>query len=449
MEFKKFLIPGMAFLALTITGCKDKSNDPDDNPVGPGGNGTMQTYTPEAAKEFISDTATEFMNLFNPSDQKELIKLASFFCDKYGDYDLPDNFEIRAEEDDYYYNPYRYMRNMLAAANGDFDAFTRAAVTYTYNINFDKFKGEYEPSRGSWGLVKSSDDIVFKFKDFDSTNCELRITREGGNSEVNVEIYESYQYYDDEKYIYNISIPHTIKAELKQGGKVLASTTVTSSIDIDGHKFEANVTAEAANIKVLAAVKGTDSKIAATTELHVNGASKATAYATINGNGLCDKNKIEDLIDSEFNSHILSSMLTDASAGADVLGKVQAYAQAKYDSELVDYLDEYWDSYEYDSQQAALSACESACNKLNQNIQGQIRFNNTSTDQATMLFQPSLYKSSMSDYWEYTVSPVLYFPQDESTISIEDYFSKFTSVKNKWNSLLDSYEYMWENGISR
>lgn len=447
MKLTKFIMPGLAIVALGITGCsKDKSDDPNKNPEGPGGSGTMEAYTPEQSKEYLTETATEFLDLFKPTEQEEVIKLASYFEDEYGDYDMPANFGFDDDDEDYNYAPQEYLRSLSSAMRGNLDDLTRAAYVYTYNINFEHFAGKYEPRRNTreWAMTSSSNDIIFAFTDANSRPCELRITKEGNTSDLTVTVDEDY-YYDTEEYIYNISIPHTVKAELKQDGKLLASSTVTSKIDINAHTLEADVTAEVANLKMTASVRGTDEKLAYSSNFYINGDSKCNSYATINGRDLCNKSKIQNLIENEFDKNILGTMLTNGDAGVNVLDKVQVYAQISYNPEIIDLLDQDWYYRDYSSKVEAENSCKYACTKLNGYITAQLRYNNTKTDQATLQFQPGLDIWNSGESWEYFIEPVILFPQDNSTMTFEDYFRNFNRVENKWNVLTDAYEKIWEN----
>lgn len=451
MKIRKFLIIGTAFMALGTVSCKkDSELDPDDNPIGPGGNGTMEVYTPEKSKEFLQDTATEFMGLFNSNDQKEILELSAYFVDTFEYYDFPEQFY---GDEEVSYSPKNYLKYLSSAMRGNLDDLTRASYIYTYNINFDRYAGVYEPNskKEEWVCTEKSNDIVFKFKDAKNADCELRVSKSGGNSDFSFDSkYEdSYDdYYYSEEYIFNLSIPNTVKAELKLGGKTLATSTVTSKIDLKGNKIEADATADAANIKAVASVRGNDTKIACTAEFVMDGSKKASSYATLNGSGLCDTDRITSMINSDDEDE-LARMFSNGVCGANVLDKVQIYAQMTYNRELTDCLDGYWDSYDYNSKSEAKNDCQKACETLNKYIEAQLRYNNTSTNQATIKFQPYL---DEWDYgwgeprWEYYVEPVLLFG-DGTTYSFEEYFSKFNTVENKWGTLIDSYERIWENAM--
>lgn len=450
MNFKKFLFPGAAVLTLALTGCGD---DPDpvsegDGPEGPGGNGSMAVMSPEDSKEHLQNTATDFMDLFDSEDQREAIELTSYFSETFGDFDLPDVFYF--DEDDYY-SPARYMKALNSAAKGDLDGLTRAAYTYTYNINFDKLTGIYEPNTRDeeWVKTGNSSDIIFKFKDAKNANCELRVTKAGGNSDFTVEMededWDYYEGYYTEEYIYNLSIPNTVNAELKQGSNTIANTKVTSSINIKGHSLSADVDATLANIQAKANLNGTDNKVTSSADFYIDGKKQASSSATLNGNRLCDLDYLQNLEDEDDEDDAVLNVLKNGSCSLNALDQVQVYGQATFNRDFFECMDGYWDSYDYNSKSVAENACKEACDKLSNVLKVQLRYNNTATDQATMAFQPQF--DSWGYYgWEYYITPVLKFP-DGTTYDFEDYFGRFNNVENKFETVINAYENLWNKAL--
>ncbi len=430
-----------------LASCSDKNDDgPIDQPKG-----DMEVMTPEESKTYLQNTATEFLDLFKPADQKEVIELAAYFSDEYGDYELPSNFDIEEEEDDdiLYYSPAKYIKNLADAARGDLDGLTRAAYVYTYNINFDRFTGIYEPNKRNEEWVKTGDskDIIFRFTDKNGQTVELKATQAGGTSDFDFSYSETYEYYDEkETYNYYISIPKTVTATLTQGGKELANSTVTSSIDVNGHKVNAEVSANMCNLAVSAKVDGNDTKVTANTIYYMNGNKVASAQASVNGHDLCNKDKWQKVAEAEDDdevNNLLATMLDKGDCAADVLGKVQVYGELTYYKEASDDLD-FCIGFPNDKT-LAKTACQAACDRLNKNVKAQLRYDGTKTDQATLLFQPYLDEwGSYDSNWEYYPECVLLFP-DKTTYSFESYFEKFTNVSNKFDTLIDAYEKLWDS----
>lgn len=446
-----------AVALLVFTGCK-KDNEGLDNPEGPQGSGTMEVMTPEESKTFLQNSVVEFLNQFNPEEQKAAIELAAYFSSEYGDYEAPEEFDI--EPDGAKRTPKRYLNALSQAARGDVNALVKAASTYSYTLNFNKFKGVYEPNHRyeEWERTGSSNDIIFKFYNKNSQPVELKISQSGGSYDVDFSIddwewdyvngkYEEYEV----KYNYFLSIPKTVTVTLTENGTKLASSTIVSNVDIDGHTLSADVTASLMNLRAEAKISGNDSKVEMNTGLYVSDSKVATAYATINGHDLCNKKKyesFEDMDDDEVERE-LEKMLDSGSAGVDMLGKVQVYGQVKYYRQLPNDLSAYFDDYDYSSKEEARKECEKVCDRLNKNVTSQLRYNNTATDQATIQFAPYLYESYYGSWWEYEVTGKLYFYQDKTTYDIDSYFENFTKVTGKWESLVNAYESVWNLAYRR
>lgn len=440
---KHFKLSYAVIALLCLSGCSD--SDPKDEPDGPQGSGSMTEMSPEDSKEFLTSTATEVLDLFNPADQSEAIDLAAYFDKTYGDLDLPDEF-LELEEDEYA-SPAAYMKAIRRASSGDIEALTRAAYSYSYNINFDRFAGKYEPSRYQWVKTGNSKDIIFVFTDSNNRQCELKAVKAGGTNDFEYSYTDDY-YWDTETYNYYLSIPKEVKVTLTVGGKVLAESKVVSDINIKGHTLNMEATASLCNLSAKGTVKGTDSKVEAYAEFTVGGKKAVVTNAVVNGNNLCNKDKIEDLFneyyDEEEAEDMFLSMVTNGNCSADILGKVQVYGQIKtYDGMMYD-LDGYWDRYDYDSKSMAEAACKRACANLNANIKTQVRYNGTTTDQANIVFVP--YLEEWYSGWEYWIDANIGFP-DGTTYSIDSYFNRFTTVTNKLDALMDAYERAWDNAL--
>lgn len=442
---------------LVLTGCGKDDENGGENPEGPGGQGSMEVMTPEQSKSFLQDASIDFLNKFNPEDQKQVIELAAYFSEEYGDLDAPDEFDIDDDGDyDYSGSPAGFIKAMAKAAKGDLDAMSRAAFTYSYTFNFNKFAGIYEPSRNrrQWVKTGSSKDIVFRFTNRMAQPVELKITQSGGSSDIEyTEKYTDWDYWTDEEYEeiykYYISIPKNVTATLTENGKQLAHTTVVSSINLDGHTISADVEATLMNIKADARVNGTDTKVEASANFYVSGAKIGNTYVTINGSNLCNHKKyesFEDMDDDQLYAEF-AKMFQNGSCGVDILGKVQAYGQVNYYRDLPYDLGSYYDDEDYDSQYSAQADCQKACDRLNKNVTAQLRYNNTTTNQATIQFYPEFDKWG-SNYWEYWISARLLFP-DGTTYDIESYFDNFTNVSNKWETLIEAYERIWDSASMR
>ncbi len=428
-----------------------------DAPDGPEGEGSMEQMTPTQSKVHIQEVTTDFMDKFDPADQKEAITLFNDFGALYGDLDLPLNFQGETKQ----YAPGKFFRTLAKGLSGkDVVALSRAASSIVYNIKFQAATGIYEPGKESWTKVQNSDNIVFRFNDKSGHRAEMIITGKGATNDLSFDFNDEDGYWDydlqqwiTEEYVYtyNISIPREITVKVSVGGNTLVDGRVNSTVNVKGHNFDINADMTVANIRVTATTTGNDSKVTESSEVYVSGEKLATTSATVNGNDLCNIEKIyqameeadsDDYDDDDDYSSMLtvSDFIKNGSAKVSLMDQLQIYAQGNLNKEMEMLMDSYWDSYEYDgNKNAAKRDCEKAANVFNNNIHAQVRFNNTATDQATITFRAGLYEETYYNYWEYYVEPLLYFPKDGTTYSFEDYFSGFNSLETIFNNLVNRY----------
>ncbi len=448
-----YFLPAVLVMSMLASCGGDKKEI--DNPGGPQGSGSMTEMTPEESKEYLQETAAEFLNKFKPEDQRQAVELAAYFSSEFEYFDAPEEFEIEPNESKR--TPAAYLKALSDAARGDMDALTRAATSYSYTVNFNKLSGIYEPNYAKEKWVKTSDskDIVFQFKNKSGQPVVLTVAQSGGEYDVDFSIDEWDEDYVNGhweefkvKYQYFLSVPKTVKATLTENGKQLADSEVVSSIDTKKHTISADVKANLMNLKATTIVEGTDSKVEARSEFYISGDWVAEGYATVTGRDLCNIDKYTSMadMDEEEAETEWAKMFKTGDCGANVLDKVQVYAQIEYYKNLPIDLGDYYDSYDYDNNKdAARKDCEQACDRLNQHIKSQVRYNKTKTDQASFKFVPYFYDYSYGYYdeWEYVVSADVLFP-DGTTYDVASYFENFTNVARKWNSLLKAYQNIWE-----
>ena len=440
--------------AMILTGCSKNKTDEPVNPDEPNvpsqGQGEMQQMTVSESKEFISDVANEFLKKFRTPDQQALIALAAHFDKEYSELEAPAEFEIDPEESTQV-NPAKTAARLLkAVGEGNTTRAVSTVITYTYNLNFDRFKGVYTPGATRWIRTGDSNDIVFSFKNAQGNACELKVTGSAEYSEVNhTDKGEEYNVWngseydtESEDYVYNIRVPRTITLTLNEAGNVLVTANLVSGIDIAGHSLSINAAVTAMNITMNAAINGTDQKFTEASSLAVSGTTILSTSATINGSHLCDKDYIVDLGNKdEVTEDDLMKLFQNGNATIDVLGKVQVDGALTFNREVYKAMDADFDSYEYETMVQAESAAKKAAEDLNKYISGKLRFNNTVTTQAELYWE---YKFYQDWSWYYELEPLMRFPSDSSTLSFEDYFEKgFGSVVDTYDSLIDDYKNVW------
>lgn len=460
MKFLKYMPYALCMGALiSLTACGDEDDEPVIDPiVGPSvpGGAEIEEYTPEESKEYISGVATDFMGKFKADEQKDIIDLANYFADNFGDLELPAEFEFECEEDQMdeakasanRFNPARYMKALGRGLAGNPSELTRASYHYTYNINFNRVAGIYKPGNDDmWVKVSDSKDLVFEFTGKSGEACQLKVVASEGASNANINITDEwYEYWDDEvtkeEYEYRISLPNELTATLTQGGNQLAMSKVVSQVNVDGHTAQVSTSSRIANIDVVGTVNANDNEVAENSQIKVNGEVLVTTSAVVNGKNLCNLDRIQEALEDEED---LSNFITSGVASADILGKVQAVFNGTLNNSVINALDNWYDNWDYNSEAEAKAACENDIATLRKYINGTLHFENSKTVQATLDYVV-MRDSWGSDYFEYWYDPALSF-SDGSTLSFGDYFDdadRFPGVESTWNSLVDTYEKLFD-----
>ena len=425
-----FILSLSAVVGLSTVSCSDKDND------GLGdidkGSGTMETMTPEESKKFLEETATTALNMLNPEDQKDVIQLCSYFLDNYGDLDLPENFEVEEETRSFLNEFFSESANAIASADPSY--LTRAAVDYVYNIDFENFKGIYQPGKYEWEKIGDSNDVIFKFTGITGQNCELKATGSSNYYDTSFEWTDEDYYYGSDTSQYNFHVPAQVNVTLSEGNTKLATCQVNSKVNFASHNFTVDCQVKVANITAEAKTEGNDSKVTETATTTVNGTKYIYDYAVATGSHLCDI----DFYNKNFGNNsdyatAFSQMFSQGEATVNVLDKVSVDGTIQYTYALYDALGLYADSVVEAEAYVAL---------LNNNIKGQVRYNNTTTVQATIGWSYTAEKYSWGT--EYQIEPQLIFPDGTSYYFTKYFETGFSGVENLWNSLTKKYEAIWD-----
>lgn len=447
--FKKFsYLSVCAVLAFGAYSCSDSDPDDPQKPDTPDEpSGTMEILTPAQSKQFLESTATDFLNKFRAADQRQLIELAAYAGEKYGDLEAPEEFEISPV------NPAK-MIGALAKAFSHADASRAGTVIfeYTYKLDFSQFTGIYVPGRDSWVKQGDSKDIIFRFDDAKGNKCELKATAAGGASEVNFKDYDydyDYDYSNDDyteyEYISNfeVKIPKNLTITLTAGSTTLIDAKVVSDINVKGHRCTIDADITVANLKALAKIEGNDSKATQTSSFSVSGETILSSSASLNGNHLCDIDYFEK---NEDDDELAIKVLTNGKATASVLNKVSIDADVTFNADVFEALEGDWYSWNYNSKAEAQAAAQAAAKTLEKYLKTKVRYNNTTTEQASLTWGVAFDEDYWYDYWECYLEPLLKFKSDGSTYSFEEYFEKgFGSVEDLFEDILDNYERVWKN----
>lgn len=436
--------------ACVISSCKGPLNNDPTGGLLPEPKDTMAVLSPDDQKNFLVDVGEELINTFNPNDQKEAVELADELYYKYKNYDwdaIGEEFED--ELDDIYSTEFESFfgmpRRMIDVINGKKKVSLENKEILLTLSKFGRII-EFDDKNKTVKITKTDDpSVVAKFSDSEGTKCELKVWGEGK------EIEGSYTYEDghwdynydewvsDGKRTIRVKVPRTIKMHLKHGSNSLISFTFNWDSNI---KDYVNTSL---NLQVINLVFAEETKVSTTEASAVFSFSygdKGLIAAAVNlpKYELIDWEGGKDITEEEGENWLeeyddkYKSMLGKVGKGEvklDILGKVQLRGGVTDGAALVDAYYNWGNKYYNDEQ----DECQDLCDLLNKYIYLSVYYNNTTTEQAKLLMQ--VYE----DYYGYDIEPIMYFPQDETSIAVMTYFnsSKFLGLVDLVEELADSY----------
>lgn len=443
--FFAFVLMTSACLISSCKGGDDPTGGLLDDPKG-----TMGVLSPDEQKDFLVDVGEELINTFNPNDQKEAVELADELYYKYKNYDwdaISEEFED--ELDDIYSTEFESFfgmpRRMIDVINGKKKVSLENKEILLTLSKFGRII-EFDDKNKTVKITKTDDpSVVAKFSDSEGTKCELKVWGEGK------EIEGSYTYEDghwdynydewvsDGKRTIRVKVPRTIKMHLKHGSNSLISFTFNWDSNI---KDYVNTSL---NLQVINLVFAEETKVSTTEASAVFSFSygdKGLIAAAVNlpKYELIDWEGGKDITEEEGENWLeeyddkYKSMLGKVGKGEvklDIFGKVQLRGGVTDGAALVDAYYNWGDKYYNDEQ----DECQDLCDLLNKYIYLSVYYNNTTTEQAKLLMQ--VYE----DYYGYDIEPIMYFPQDETSIAVMTYFnsSKFLGLVDLVEELANSY----------
>ncbi len=415
-----------------LSSCSD-----DDSPLEPDKpKGEMEKLTPEESKDFLDNSAKTMMNTLNASDQESFIKTASYAYENYADIEFPD----KSGDDNERKNPALFLKNLAnAVKQGSAHAMAAASYTYVYDYDYREYYGVYEVRGSEWVKTEDSENIVFKFRNYDRSTCILTLEPSKEFSDIDWE--NEYDDYYSETEEYYVKIPKTVKVTLVSGTKTLVNGTVNTSVSKTAHTVSADANITVENINAQCQINGTDTKVDAAFATTVGGKLFVKGNTSINGTHLCD---VDFFRNNDIESEDLYNYFKSGTANANAMDLVQIDAKAEFTREFCAILDRSYYNYDYDTETEAETAIANDVKLYNQYISANVRYNNTKTVQAKLKFDyehESYYRG-----WEYYIIPLIQFEGDGSTYTFEEYFEKgFGSVENQWNSLVRSYKSIWNS----
>ena len=202
----------------------------------------LETMSPTEQKDKMLSVATEFVEMFKPKEQRDLIELISYFFNKYGNYDWSPVYGHYEEE-------LPFLRQLARGVR------TLIEEDITYNLalevyDFPRFTGIFEADDKEqiWKYLGESENIELRFLNVEGDSCSIILAGQGEAVEVEFE-YEtdsvvSKVWIEDEGYVdyvlvyvnerinfdYQVSISH-----YDENGDYLFSQTYETGDVIPAH----------------------------------------------------------------------------------------------------------------------------------------------------------------------------------------------------------------------
>lgn len=425
--------------ACVISSCKGPINNDPTGGLLPEPKDTMAVLSPDEQKSYLVEVGKELINTFNPEDQRAAVELADELYSKYQEYDWEAiSSEFDEEFEDIYSTEFESFfgmpRRMIDAINGKKKISLEDKEILLTLSKFGRVI-ELDDKNKTVKITKTNDpSITAIFSDAKGTKCELKVWGEGK------EIEGSYTYeYDESKRTIRVKVPTTIKMHLKHGSNSLISFTFQWDTNIKDY-VNTSLNLQVTNLVFAEEIKVSTTEASIVFSLSYGDKGLIAAAVNLPKYELIDWEGGKDITEEEGENWLeeygekYTSMLGTVGKGEvklDVLGKIQLRGGVTDGAALVDaYYN--WGETNYSNE---LTQCEDLCAFLNKYLYASIYYNNTITEQAKVLMQ--VYE----DYYGYAVEPILYFPQDETSIAVMTYFnsSKFLNLFDLVEELANSY----------
>lgn len=481
----------------------DKIIDETENP---GEGEILEPIKPGASKEFLQETALEFMDVISAQDHENLAEFAEFVESEFNDFDIDEDFvdivgDLFVESSNDYYdaplrNPVQVMlglsRLALESAQSTNNVSTKAGEVYSYffrlNASLSDLYGKFEPNYKDEifefdGSVNDRIELSLK----DDNNQRWVATLKGSKAESLVSVkykydstyesyYDEYNYseaYSDE-YIVNLSVPEEIDFLLTCNGVVVVSLNIDSKIPFEAdinedcitydsyydynhdHSYEVSLDYSKLNLSTTLNVNDynetftssvDDKRIVFESSVVIKGQLMLEANMIVDGNFDAIKNDLNGILeDYDEDEEIDLSDINKVEASLNVMDKVQIKASCNSLKGLVSAIENVEDSdYGYNDQDFEKFA--RYVNELNEKFEAKVYYNNNSTLQAVLLLEAEKdWYDEWYDEYYYDMIPIILFAADESKYSVEDFFEDnlFNKVENEFEDLVESFEDMFD-----
>ena len=260
---KSYLLVGL--FALGMVGC---GQNPEIGTVEPELSGTMEELAPSAQKTRLQEVGLEYVNAIKTEAHENLVDVAAFIDEKYGDYDIDEDYLDNLEklyketgyDEDYHAvarrsNPVKAIRELMAIS---LNAAQKGAMlsksaehiyTSTLKAGLKDLYGGFKPDTkyGVWAYDKNiTDRLEVEFTDDHNQTWVATLKGSKETARIHVTVYdknvEKHEYeggpndgtstsgtyiYDDE---YTIDVPKQITFTVKCNGNAVVDMTVNSDL---------------------------------------------------------------------------------------------------------------------------------------------------------------------------------------------------------------------------
>lgn len=451
----------MAAAAVLLGACSDDKDTPTPEPQlpdNPSERPEGKVYTPEEGAAFVQSVSSELQEKYNAGSETrcDVVDLAEYFCDNYGDLKLPGQFSGSNGSSATPFSLLDFFTHLLAGlTDGNCAELSQGIYSYTFNVNFARFAGIFEPEGTQWVKTGDSESIIFKFRDMAGRDCALTATASDFTAS-DIANWETWQYDPTtgkwstitfaEIFKTTFSIPRRVDVTLTAGGKDLLSGYTATNLDLKAMTLSHNAGLTVGNLSVTSDLTGSDTQLSEVQRLTVQGIPLITNTITATGFRLLSLTDIEKTIQQYLSSgrnDWLDQLMKGVTAEINVLDKLQISGNFTVNAKLMNALmaNLIFDNRHYADEAQAQAACQKAVDVLNQYVATIVRFNKTSNPQAVVMFNVG--QLPMKQGFCFYIDPIIKFANG-STVNFDTQIAKGAALFGQLlQQLVTGYQQIW------
>ncbi len=430
------ILSSAAVLSLVVmTGCNEKKV-PGLN-TGDTENPENKELTAEEQKNKLVDVATEFIEVFDTSNQKDAVETFDWIVYNYMDYywDPVEDYYDRVLDD----IVSAAARSARSLSEGHFT--TNAAMEI---YDFPKFTGIFEANEDSysWEFVGESDNITLRCKDREGNPAELVLTASGEEMEF---VYEYTDY--GEVHPYTVVIPANISLSVKVNGSEYIKFDFNFDAEKSSH-VKINTEVKITNIVYKLALSVEKTNVSTECILQYGDRTLLAVSAAAPSCVLAGKGENMDWEEwwykysDAFEYGDPDIEFGNLMATANILSQVQINAESNDPADIYHAIQDLDDKYRaeygyeyYDTRDYNIAYSDLVNDNMNISI-----YYSSDIKQAEIITDVVSDEYYSGDSYYYVV-PVVRFPKDGTTYAFDEYFteSAFGSVIQLTEDLVNKY----------